>query len=658
VTAAPETNHDDLMDLASRWAYEPDLHLDDTVDVNGTAFKVVDAEHDPGTGLDAYTFRNPDTDELTVAFAGTESLADWLADATLVTQWDPAQYQAAEEYVQQMSALHGPIGSVCGNSLGGGLAAYVAARDPSITAVTVNPAPVPESLVGVAAPNVYNYISRADVLHRLVVAGGLQDRIIGHQVSFAGTSMAVDFIGANHVGSDRGDPAETPYDGSMAVPFSLFHANQQVAAGRFGSLVDITPENLRLMIEGLRRRREDLLAVRETELIGVEAELREYAAGLWAREEVIRHLLREAVEAAYAPVRASVGALGDSVERTLRAPLVTFPTPPMPLRAVWRGVQQQAADAVAEMVTALQEIGDVAVRAAVDAAWDGYRATFSDASASLTLALADQSLLLHEDLQLVDTKWERFLEGATTIADAVTQADQETAVAIASRACAPGAVPAKVGPWPGQVVRPLEEDTVKQFRQSYVDERQRIVGSLIATVGAALTVSFTPVSVHAAGLTLRLEILEICLGGAQGALRIAAKAASYSPGALITGTSDDFDRFQRSVGELYDGFRAKTDGWQKAITRIAAALDRIPEVVLTMGAYLEQSFFSDAQIETAYDALLKCRNVVDTSELAFSEARYQLDEHTASAIDALAGRAASVRRDLDTIGGSLSEMVS
>ncbi len=172
MTAAPETNHDDLMDLASRWSYDKDLKVGNTVLVNGTEFEVLEVPLPDGTGLDAYVFRNPDTEELTVGFQGTAGLQDVLADATLLTQWDPAQYEAAEAYVGWVEAKHGPVGSVCGNSLGGGLAAYVAARNPRIVAVTVNPAPVPASMAGVRAPNVHNYISRADVLHRPVVAGG------------------------------------------------------------------------------------------------------------------------------------------------------------------------------------------------------------------------------------------------------------------------------------------------------------------------------------------------------------------------------------------------------------------------------------------------------------------------------------------------------
>ncbi|HEY0238883.1 MAG TPA: hypothetical protein VGC37_09565, partial [Friedmanniella sp.] len=508
------------------------------------------------------------------------------------------------------------------------------------------------------APNVHNYISRADVLHRMVVAGGLQDRIIGNQIAFDGTSMGWSFLGANHVGSDRGKPDTTPYDGSMAVPFSLFHADRVVSAGRYGALVDITVDNLLLMVDGLQLQRDELLAVLGVELVGVEGELRAYAAELSAREEAVRQALMEVVEERYAPVRRAVEELGDQVERVLRSPLVTFPSPPGPLRLVWRPVQQAASAAVDDLIGAVQEIGDFAARAAADAAWQAWRRVFVDESAAVAEVLAEQSVVLQGDLRLVDAKWARFAETAGVIADAVAQADEAAAAAIASRSCAPDAVPVTIGPWPLRAVAPLEEDAVKQFHQTTVDERQRVAGDLVAKVGAALAAAMLPVRELIARLLLALEAAEGGLGLAQGALRTAAKVAAFTPAALLTGTSDDLDRFQQRVGELYADLRAASDEWQDAISRIGAALDRVPEAVLMLQDYLEQSFFSDAQLETAYDAFLKCRNLVERSETAFGEAGFQLEEHSASAVDALADRAGNLERDLATVAESLTEMVS
>lgn len=73
--------------------------------------------------------------------------------------------------------------------------------------------------------------------------------------------------------------------------------------------------------------------------------------------------------------------------------------------------------------------------------------------------------------------------------------------------------------------------------------------------------------------------------------------------------------------------------------------------------YLE-SFFSDAMIETAYDSFLKCRNLVERSEIAFAEVHHQLADHDARMITALAERADDLSKDLATTGSGLGAMVS
>lgn len=172
MSVRPDSSDDDLMDLLSRYGYPADLEAGDRLLVNGKCFVLEDIVSDPATGLDAFTFRNTNTDELTVSFQGSVDGKDFLADATLVTSLTPAQYGAAEKYLKHVEQKNGrAVGSVCGNSLGGGLAAYIAVRYPRIRAVTLNPAPVPERYVGVAAPNVRNYISATDPLYRALVAG-------------------------------------------------------------------------------------------------------------------------------------------------------------------------------------------------------------------------------------------------------------------------------------------------------------------------------------------------------------------------------------------------------------------------------------------------------------------------------------------------------
>lgn len=63
-------------------------------------------------------------------------------------------------------------------------------------------------------------------------------------------------------------------------------------------------------------------------------------------------------------------------------------------------------------------------------------------------------------------------------------------------------------------------------------------------------------------------------------------------------------------------------------------------------------------IEQAYDSFLKCRNLVGRSQIAFAEVEYQLGDHDARMIDALADNAADLRTDLATTSDTLTEMVS
>ncbi len=647
-------SHDDLMDIASRFSYDNLLDPGELIVVNGVEFEIVRVKQDLRTGLDAFVLRTKGVHGLVVAFQGTQGATDVRMDAGLLLPGVPAQYASALEYVREVERDIGPVGSVCGNSLGGGLAAYVAALNPQMLAVTVNPAPVPAGMAGRPAPNVYNYISEADVLNRAMASANLGDRVLGHKVPFNGTRITFKFLGENHVG---GSGMEGPYDASMAVPFSLFHANRVLSGGTYGPLVDITVDNLQLMVGGLQRQREDLLTVLAADLVGIEVELRAYAATLSARDDAVRRALRDLVETKYAPVRRAIGQLGEQIERVLRSPLISFPSPPGPLQLAWVPVRAAALAAADELAVAVQQLEDFAAGDAADSAWRTWCALFLDESETLTAVLAEQSVTLQGDLGLVDAKWVRFQESAGAVADAVAQADEQAAAAIASRSSAPDAVPTRVEPWPPGAVEPLQEDMVKQFHQTVADLRAEVVGEVLAKLGASLADALTTPVKLAPGLIVTMEAIEEILRVAQGALRVAALSAAVSPVAVITGKSDDLIRFQRRVRDLYADLRASSDEWQYTIAEVSRSLDRLPDAVLTLEDYFQQTFFSDAQIEIAYNAFLKCRNLVERSATAFGEAQYQLDEHSAAAVDALADRAGNLRQDLSTVSETLTEMV-
>lgn len=668
VTIPEVTSHKDLMDLASRFAYRPPKKLaEEPIIVNGRKFTLVGQKHDPVTGLDAFTFENPVTGELTVAFEGTalggeHGMADLWTDAALITAATPAQYQAALDYVAQVEREENrPVGSVCGNSLGGGLAAYVGALRPDLTAVTVNPAPVPAELEGSEAPNVHNYLTETDILRRLVRGGDLSDRVVGEVVEVDGTIVGFPFLLANHVGSDRGEGAYGGmYDASMAVPFSLFHPDTVVSAGGLGPRVEVTPEALAGMVAALVRQRGELETILDTELKGVALDLVTYARGLEVREESLRQTFLEAVDTAYRPIRWAVDGVEDAIASQVRRSLDDLPEPPGPLAALWRPIRVELHAGVDGIVTSLRELRELAVRTLADAAWQGYRIAFIDESRALTMLLVAQCQQLGSDFVLTYRKWGVFEGLAAGVHRAVSEADASAAAAIAAGTCPPDVVETVVPDWPGGRVLPLTEPAAKQFYDTVTHARQMAAGVLVTGGAAGLADQLAPFELITTAVVAALEALELALGLAVSTLRGALQTVETvaAPILHVTGTADDVRRFRERVGELYDGYRAESDEWQAQVADVGRALGRLPEVLMELRPYVESCFFSDAMIETTYDALAKCRNLADRSHVAFGEAAHHLDDHAAEAIDALGERAADVGADLGTAAASVQTMVA
>ncbi|HEY0216985.1 MAG TPA: hypothetical protein VGC57_11390 [Cellulomonas sp.] len=645
MTAAPGTDDDDLMDLASRFSYQ-NLRRGNGLDVNGTRYVVRDATHDTVTGLDAFTFFNTASHEVTVGFQGSQGTTDRLNNAQLVTALTPVQFEAAEAYV---AAVEGGVDFVCGNSLGGGLAAYVAGRDPDLRAVTVNPAPVPAELAGMRAPNVHNYLVSNDMLHQLVVAGGLGDRVIGRSTVVQGTATN-DVFGPNHVGSDRDAGL---YDASMAVPFSLFHADRIVSAGSFGPRVDITVENLVLLSEGLRAQRVDLDHVLDSELVGLRDELETYRDQLTAREQQMHADLVEAFEAGYRPVRLRIEEIRDALRTVLRH----IPCPPL-LRFFWRPVADLLLAGVREILDALEGIGDLAVRAVAEGAWRTLSATFADTSAMITDSLIRQAGTLQEDARVIDAEWDTFTTFTDLVTTEVLRVDAELAAAIAARSCPPDALPALTVRWPDGQVQGVTEDLAVQLAQQAVDARQEAASLIVTRLGAALVEATIPPTHALRGIDDGLEVVESVLDGALSGLDSALETVEQSALAQALGASDGIEAFREDLTDFRADFRRQSDTIQEDLRAVRRVLDELPDLVLSLRPQLESLIFADERIEAAYDALSKCRNLAERSELAFAEARHQLAEHEATMIRALEARAADVEHDLSTVDEALAEMVA
>lgn len=156
----PQTRHAELINLSGHFAYDiqddPELRKE-FHSIPGMNFKIINYKKDSKTGLNAAVVQKNDTNEYSIIYVGSHDAKDWKEDAKLVTAITPPQYKAALNYYKEMNKKYN-IQFVAGNSLGGGLANYVALNDPNVTSVTLDPAPVPVGSEREGVKNVYNYI--------------------------------------------------------------------------------------------------------------------------------------------------------------------------------------------------------------------------------------------------------------------------------------------------------------------------------------------------------------------------------------------------------------------------------------------------------------------------------------------------------------------
>jgi hypothetical protein len=663
VTGRPGTDDDDLMDLASRFSYEKELKPGTVVDPNGKGFEVVDVEHDTTTGLDAFTFRNTLTQELTVGFQGTQGGTDVRQDIALITSLTPSQFAAAEAYVLQVERNRGQVvSSVCGNSLGGGLAAYVSAKNPRIRAVTVNPAPVPHAVADVHAPQVRNYITPTDPLHRAVVAGKLESRIVGEQVRIAGTGFNLAFLGANHVGSDRSDGV---YDASMGVPFSLFHPGVVLRSDGHGALrgpgapVAVDADVLGWMGASLSRQREDLVAVLASELDDVADTLRAHEDDLDRRAARMRESFAADVDEAYRPVRRTMADVVEQIDRALRSPWVRM-RPPGPLRVLWTPLRDPVLDALADLAAGCGRVADFATRLGAVQVWDLCEQGFLAESRHLTRSLLDSSEDLRADLRLVDDKWLAFAAGTQTLGTALAQVDQDLAAAIAGRTCPPDALPTSAPPWPAGSASPPVPDARARSLRDAVEQRQDAAGTLARELASDLADLLSQLEVACTAAVAAVEVVDLAITTASRATRAAIGAYLLTPaGFALTaaGSTADLRRFADELEYVTTCVRVELERVEDDIRRVRGTLGELPDLVDELVPYLRDTFLADAVLEAAEDGYRRCRNLVDRSRLAFAEVAHHLDDHAADAVDALAENARDLGADLDTVHDALSAMI-
>ncbi|WP_110114955.1 hypothetical protein [Bacillus sp. CGMCC 1.16541] len=267
-------NHKDLVELAGLHAYmypkEQDVLL-----VNGIDYRVVHAHYTDPTGLDAMTVVNMETKEISIVYVGTDAHGtygkqDILTDAQLLSDLTLPQLTAAQEYYTEMNEKYASVGgvsSVAGNSLGGGLAGAVGVANPDVTAVTLNPALLPDGMMDPAKTydNVTNYFSSYDVLTQTLIALKLDHRIPGKHYEIFNGIPGFEHLATNHTGYLKEKDGRQYYEiGEVGQPGYgkiYIDADAHIVSsiwtgaplyGGYSERIEINKENLELLASSLQ----------------------------------------------------------------------------------------------------------------------------------------------------------------------------------------------------------------------------------------------------------------------------------------------------------------------------------------------------------------------------------------------------------------------
>lgn len=153
-------------------------------------------------------------------------------------------------------------------------------------------------------------------------------------------------------------------------------------------------------------------------------------------------------------------------------------------------------------------------------------------------------------------------------------------------------------------------------------------------------------------------VLERTLTGALNGLGDAAHAVEDSPLTGALHLDDDLRAFREGVEDLSDELRRCGDEIQDLLGSAVHTIDALPDLVLSARVQIESLVFSDEHVQTAYDSCSQVHHLVERSALAFAEVGYQLADHRATTIDALADRVAEVAEDLQAVEHSLTVMLT
>ncbi len=232
-----QTLDQDLIELSGSVVYEHGLNVGQIVPVNECQYLIEDVEVDAETQFDAITVQNTETHEYSVIYQGTQDAHDIATDAMLPDGGIPEQFNQADAYYQEMNETYG-VTSVAGNSLGGGMANYVAMQHEGLYSVTLNPAIIPSYNGYEKDPTNYitNYLTVYDPLTLAENAAGYGDRIPGKVTMLQAGLPWLEVAGKNHVGYntiENGDGGQTETGYTIGEPGEVGYGTINISADDF-----------------------------------------------------------------------------------------------------------------------------------------------------------------------------------------------------------------------------------------------------------------------------------------------------------------------------------------------------------------------------------------------------------------------------------------
>ncbi|ENY9691236.1 hypothetical protein ACN35G_002366 [Listeria innocua] len=246
----------DLIELSGKWVYEHPI-VDQKLRVNGTIYQVKAGEYNKASGLDYMIVENLATGEISMIFEGTQGTQDFLTDGTLPGSIPNTQLREADAAYKKESQKYN-IKNVAGNSLGGGLSNYVASKNDGIRSVTYNPAILPKGTYDKNNSRITNYLSEYDPLTLGERGAGYGDRLPGESHILQNNVPWLQTILSNHTGYDDAgvtvNGKKIPIDADAYLPVGIWSGKVLTSGGK-GQKIDMNPDNIRILANSLRTRR-------------------------------------------------------------------------------------------------------------------------------------------------------------------------------------------------------------------------------------------------------------------------------------------------------------------------------------------------------------------------------------------------------------------